>query len=973
MAEETLILKLQLQADASKNAKTIAELTKQNKGLKKIIADAPKEGTEEYKKFEKQLDAAKKQYAQNKAEITKFNKELRTGVKQVEATESSLKGLSKRLKDAETQYKLLSKEQRKAADGRALQRTIKQTRAELLKAEKGLGDYRRQVGNYTRSLVGLNSGIGTIAVSVGQLGGTLRGLPALFRAASAGAKALILSLGPIAILIAAITAALSRFQPVIDRVSQVLDGLGAAVDVITERVGRLAKVVAAYQTGGTLAALDTVKDAFSGIGEEIINDTNAAIELKAALQELRRNEANDLVRLAEIERDVADARRKSAELEQTDRAAAADELQKAIDLIEERGRIELRNATERARVLREQVGLSAETTRIEDIEKLREAEANLIRVQAGVDNSVRRLITKRDQLRKERKKTNEVELSQLDQLLKRQSELTKQLKNQIATGEDYSSTLMELKTVTEEVNRVNAEFEKLTKESTESITFQDGSVAAYNETLSKLTKELEETNTESERYKELQKEIAQTEAQRSAAIGEITEALEALNEQQEEQIKQIQEGGTALIIQQQAQEAIEALTGTAEEVAAKRLAIEKQLEQDLRDVRKFSLESQLSDIDTSLSEIDTQLQNDLALYADNELKKTELLAQAEVERNELRKRQIDVEKELLDNSKESFDASEKEKTESLNKELEQREQLRQLAEDTITEAARSVTELFKTIQENQTEDQLSQIDKREDAAIREAELLNKTEAEKQAIRDKFEKEREAIERKAAAERKAIALAEATIDIAGAVIKSLNTPPPLNAALAASTAALGAVQLAVIAATNFANGGLVQPVALGDGRIVAASNIPQMANGDSVLATVRPNEVILNERQQAALGGPSTFASIGVPGFAGGGLVPSLSKMPIAKEFANGGRAPSFSSNIARVQAFANGGVAAIQSAASIESTLKQSQDEFIADISQAIYQSNFLGSKQGVESADIQNQIARQNERQARRTANESV
>jgi hypothetical protein len=43
-----------------------------------------------------------------------------------------------------------------------------------------------------------------------------------------------------------------------------------------------------------------------------------------------------------------------------------------------------------------------------------------------------------------------------------------------------------------------------------------------------------------------------------------------------------------------------------------------------------------------------------------------------------------------------------------------------------------------------------------------------------------------------------------------------------------------------------------------------------SNGDNLLATVRTGEVILNERQQAALGGDATFRRIGVPGFAGGG-------------------------------------------------------------------------------------------------------
>jgi hypothetical protein len=45
-----------------------------------------------------------------------------------------------------------------------------------------------------------------------------------------------------------------------------------------------------------------------------------------------------------------------------------------------------------------------------------------------------------------------------------------------------------------------------------------------------------------------------------------------------------------------------------------------------------------------------------------------------------------------------------------------------------------------------------------------------------------------------------------------------------------------------------------------------------SNGDNLLATVKTGEVILNQHQQAALGGSRTFKRIGVPGFANGGMV-----------------------------------------------------------------------------------------------------
>lgn len=104
---------------------------------------------------------------------------------------------------------------------------------------------------------------------------------------------------------------------------------------------------------------------------------------------------------------------------------------------------------------------------------------------------------------------------------------------------------------------------------------------------------------------------------------------------------------------------------------------------------------------------------------------------------------------------------------------------------------------------------------------------------------------------------------ATLGTAGAIMYGI------QAALALANYALNVGR---IKSQQFAEGGQVQPVDAGNGKLSMASNIPMQPNGDNVLATVRTGEVILNEKQQRALGGAATFARIGVPGFAGGGLI-----------------------------------------------------------------------------------------------------
>lgn len=91
---------------------------------------------------------------------------------------------------------------------------------------------------------------------------------------------------------------------------------------------------------------------------------------------------------------------------------------------------------------------------------------------------------------------------------------------------------------------------------------------------------------------------------------------------------------------------------------------------------------------------------------------------------------------------------------------------------------------------------------------------------------------------------------------------------------------GAFGVARSAINGFADGGLVEGFAGGglSGKRITSSDgkAIRRSNGDNILATVKTGEVILNERQQQALGGPSTFARIGVPGFAEGGAVSNQS-------------------------------------------------------------------------------------------------
>lgn len=119
-------------------------------------------------------------------------------------------------------------------------------------------------------------------------------------------------------------------------------------------------------------------------------------------------------------------------------------------------------------------------------------------------------------------------------------------------------------------------------------------------------------------------------------------------------------------------------------------------------------------------------------------------------------------------------------------------------------------------------------------------------------------------------------------------------PALGAAAAVAVGAYGARNVAKIYSTNTAvnvdTSGIgkisdaptqTQTVAainavppFADGGLVTGGLPIKRANGDNVLATLKLGEVVLNEDQQRAIGGPAIFKALKVPGFATGGMVGS---------------------------------------------------------------------------------------------------
>lgn len=147
-----------------------------------------------------------------------------------------------------------------------------------------------------------------------------------------------------------------------------------------------------------------------------------------------------------------------------------------------------------------------------------------------------------------------------------------------------------------------------------------------------------------------------------------------------------------------------------------------------------------------------------------------------------------------------------------------------------------------------------------------ARILQKQIQQQQEVLKRQQEEADVARRKRAKQEKTLSIIQSIIFGALGVSRAL-AEGGLFGAIAAGV--LAAAQTATIVAQPLATGGIV---GISGRRVNDRQNMTSRANGDNVLATVRRGEVVLNERQQSALGGAHTFKAIGVPGFAGGGAI-----------------------------------------------------------------------------------------------------
>lgn len=392
---------------------------------KKILADLKKEyetgqiSLSDYKKAQLELKSTTKALTDERRQ---YEKEIQNNIKVEKELDGSLNQLRANLNGLIAQYGRLSAAERESASGKALADHIKAQRDAVKEAEAAIGDYRSNVGNYENAIQNTLPVGNNFLLQLAQTAQNAGGVTNVIKGAAGAIGSLVKQMAafiatPIGAAIAAIYASYQALSFSIrevnariqeneelfyknQRAMSAADAWNAAYTNSVDRMGEaMVETTSKFKTFWTqlkILAKNVMRSGFTGgfisfLGQGVeANELQKTFDELAAKQEERNTKyREDVVRIAELEAEIADARLKSNDKLKNSDAERAKYAQEAIDKTREMFRIK----KDIAQLDFEIAKLSAEPTKnsVETNNKLAEMEAGLKRLNAQENSALREL------------------------------------------------------------------------------------------------------------------------------------------------------------------------------------------------------------------------------------------------------------------------------------------------------------------------------------------------------------------------------------------------------------------------------------------------------------------------------------------------------------------------------------------------------------------------------------------------------
>ncbi|TYP71489.1 coiled-coil domain-containing protein [Aquimarina intermedia] len=413
MAEKIKIFELDIDIDAA--IASTSELKKESEFLKKQLDALKRSGdtsSETYVRLESAYKGVRKESNSAQQQIAKMISLQGKEIKTVEQARNALSVVGKEWAKQADLYGANSKE----ADKLAKKKLELSNR--LKELEGNTGDTSRSVGGYTEAILAAQNQntlfakaqrnineilkvgkpvFAALKLEIASVGKNYKILTASTQGYTKAQKAAAIStflmntalkafkialvatgIGAILVLVGSLIAYLTKTQKGVDFVSKALAGLGAFFDVIIDRLSQLGGALLKFISGDFVGAFNDVKEAASGLGDEIAREVRLAYELEAALQKLRDTEIGLITTQAARKKQIAELRLLAKD-EATSLQERAKLLQQAGDIEKKILDDELTLAREKARISQQQLDLGESTA--EQIRENAELQANVINLE----------------------------------------------------------------------------------------------------------------------------------------------------------------------------------------------------------------------------------------------------------------------------------------------------------------------------------------------------------------------------------------------------------------------------------------------------------------------------------------------------------------------------------------------------------------------------------------------------------------
>lgn len=256
-----------------------------------------------------------------------------------------------------------------------------------------------------------------------------------------------------------------------DKLAVILAKMRSVVDNIVDRVQTVGKGLVEIFSGNVRSGIQTIKNSMKGLGDEIKNDWQESGKLAEEMNAINRRELELVTIQQQRSTKIAELREKMRDLEYTEQQRLAF-AQEAERITKEYYADEIALAQQRYEVTKRQLEISASDPTRDQLREVAELEADILRAQEEQSNAIRSLSRERNTLVKavEAQRAEEQAILDTYEELKSLPAIEPVTMDVPELQSGLSTTLVELRKFSEEVESISIDIGKTLGEAFEGMT-----------------------------------------------------------------------------------------------------------------------------------------------------------------------------------------------------------------------------------------------------------------------------------------------------------------------------------------------------------------------------------------------------------------------------------------------------------------------------------------------------------------------